>query len=243
MPVIRKLDKYVGEKQLKQIKKWMFRFVVLLSIATLWRIFTVDDSSRRQRLIFYMIQYMSMILVLFAATIVRKKFDFHIPIILETSFVIFAFCGFILGDVFDFYGKIPIWDDILHTLSGILLAIVGLVIIGMFVNSQKIPISLSPLFVSIAVVLFSLSLGALWEIGEYIYDDLLGTNTQQFMETTDGSITGEDDIPLQGHAALEDTMTDLMLDFVGSVVVATTYYVYEKRKGVHLVIDNIDEIK
>lgn len=230
MPILKKMDKYIGKDKLNIIKKSMLSIVIVLALGTVWRIFKVDDISRRQRLIFYMIQYTGMILVLFAATFVRKKFNFHIPILLETSFVIFAFCGFILGDVFDFYGKIPIWDDILHTLSGILLAIVGLVLIGSFVDSQKFPISLSPIFVSIAVVLFSLSLGALWEIGEYVYDDIFGTNTQQFMKTTSGSITDDKDIPLEGHEALEDTMTDLILDFGGSIVVATTYYVIERRK-------------
>ena len=242
MPILKKMDSYFGKERLNKLKKVLLSIVIALSIGTLWRIFkVVDDPERRQRLIFYMIQYVSMILVLFAATFVRKRFDFNIPIILEASFVIFAFCGFILGDVFDFYGKIPIWDDILHTLSGVILAVVGLVVIGAFVNSQKIPISLSPLFVSIAVILFSLSLGALWEIGEYLYDDVMGTNTQQFMKSTSGTLTDEEDIPLEGHEALEDTMMDLILDFGGAVAVATTYYIYEKVKGKSPLIDETSD--
>ena len=31
-----------------------------------------------------------------------------------------------------------------------------------------------------SVVLFSLALGALWEIGEYLVDDIFGTNNQQY---------------------------------------------------------------
>ena len=47
-----------------------------------------------------------------------------------------------------------------------------------------------------------------------------GTNTQQFMASTTGSLFTAEDIPLCGHAALRDTMTDLILDLVGSLLVA-----------------------
>ena len=40
------------------------------------------------------------------------------------------------------------------------------------------------------------------------------------METTSGSIYTDQDIPLVGHEALRDTMTDLTLDFIGGLIVA-----------------------
>ena len=51
----------------------------------------------------------------------KERLDLKIPIMLETSLTVFAFCGFVLGDVFDFI-KIPIWDSILHAFSGVILA-------------------------------------------------------------------------------------------------------------------------
>ena len=37
------------------------------------------------------------------------------------------------------------------------------------------------------------------------------------MQTTTGSFIGPDDVPLVGHEALRDTMTDFMLDGLGAV--------------------------
>ena len=68
--------------------------------------------------------------------------------------------------------------------------------------------------------MFSLGLGACWEIIEYTYDSIMGTNTQQFMATTTGSIFTPEDLPLCGHEALRDSMEDLILDFAGALLVA-----------------------
>lgn len=230
MKLIQKIDGYFKKNKRLQILKTILRVIVLVMlVATIYRIFRVEDEARKFRLLFYICQYTLMLLVLASANILKKKWDITIPIFIDASFVIFAFCGFILGDVLDFYGRIPMWDSILHTFSGVILALVGLVIIDNIVKVQRVPVYLSPLFISITVVLFSLSLGALWEIGEYIYDDFFGTNTQQFMATTAGTLTGDQDVPLAGHAALEDTMKDLMLDFAGAVLVSSTAYFYTKK--------------
>ena len=56
-----------------------------------------------------------------------------------------------------------------------------------------------------------LSMIALW---------LIHVIMEQFMASTTGSLFTAEDIPLCGHAALRDTMTDLILDLVGSLLVA-----------------------
>ena len=57
----------------------------------------------------------------------------------------------------------------------------------------------------------------------------MGTNTQQFMATTTSSLFTEEDVPLAGHEALRDTMTDLTLDFFGSLIVALFTLFTHKR--------------
>ena len=84
-------------------------------------------------------------------------------------------------------------------------------------------------FVSLFIFVFGLALGALWEIMEYSFDDLFLTNTQQFMETTTSSLISSTDVPLVGHEALRDTMTDLTLDFIGSLVVALYVFFNHKK--------------
>lgn len=149
---------------------------------------------------------------------------------LETSLTIFAFCGFVLGDVFDFYKKIPVWDSILHAFSGIILAYVGFVLIDYFVKRDSINLSMGHMYICVSVVLFSLALGAIWEIGEYLVDDIFGTNNQQYMKSTRGTLYGKEDEPLLGHEALNDTMKDLMLDLAGASIVGVVEYLKEDRR-------------
>ena len=86
------------------------------------------------------------------------------------------------------------------------------------------------MYICVCVVLSSLALGALWEIGEYLVDDIFGTNNQQYMKSTRGTLYGEKDEPLQGHEALNDTMKDLMLDLAGATAVGTVEYIREDHR-------------
>jgi uncharacterized membrane protein YjdF len=84
-------------------------------------------------------------------------------------------------------------------------------------------------FLCLFLVMFSLGLGAFWEILEYSYDSLMGTNTQQFMATTTSSIYTPDDIPLCGHDALSDSMQDLILDLFGALLVAVYGFIRHNK--------------
>ena len=60
------------------------------------------------------------------------------------------------------------------------------------------------------------------------------TNTQQFMATTTASITSADDIPLCGHEALRDTMSDMILNLLGSLLVSVFVFLrYDKLMVMH----------
>lgn len=217
------------EKNLRIIRKIINVTVWVIFIAAIGRL-VFGQTKNVQRGVFTVLQILLMLFVLNLPRFFKGQFHIEIPFVIDISIVIFSFCGFILGDVFNFYSKIHGWDSVLHTLSGVILAIVAFEIIAFLDKTYTIPISVSPFFLALTTVLFSLSLGALWEIGEYIVDDVLHTNSQQYMETTAGAVVSEDDIPLVGHAALTDTMKDLMLDLGGAVVVASIGYSNLKRK-------------
>lgn len=204
-------------------RQFIFWLVIaLLGLAIYLLIF--NDELSKERIVFYMGQFLAMLFVLRIPQFVKRKYNIRIPYSLDFAMITFAFCSFILGDVFNFYGKFPIWDSILHTFSGILIAYVGFIIIDFLDKEYSIPLSVSPMFMSILVISVALSIGAVWEIGEYLVDDFTGTNNQQYMASTRGTLYGEQDIPLEGHEALKDTMKDLMLDFAGAVAVATIGY-------------------
>ena len=217
-------------KRLKIIKTIICTLTMIMLIAAIVFLFIVDDSKKIRRLIFSIVQLLLMMGIIILPDHLKDKLGLKIPIMLETSLTVFAFCGFVLGDVFDFYKKIPVWDSILHAFSGIILAYVGFVLIDYFVKRDSINLSMGHMYICVSVVLFSLSLGAIWEIGEYLVDDIFGTNNQQYMKSTRGTLYGKEDEPLLGHEALNDTMKDLMLDFAGASIVGVVEYLKEDRR-------------
>ena len=177
-------------------------------------------GDNKGRLIFTIVQLLAMLFVLRIPAFIQEIYHFKIPYLLDFVLITFAFSGFILGDVFNFYGRIPYWDSVLHAFSGVVIAYVGFIVIEYLDKEFTIPLSVSPLFMSLIVVSVALAIGAIWEIGEYTVDDIFHTNNQQYMESTRSTLYDEDDIPLQGHDALNDTMKDLMLDLAGAIGVA-----------------------
>ena len=87
-----------------------------------------------------------------------------------------------------------------------------------------------PLMVFMWVVCFALSVGAVWEIMEFITDDLFGLNSQQYLV---GSGTFDATEPLLGHEALRDTMSDLMLDLGGAFSIALFGFFYLEKRNLH----------
>lgn len=212
-------------------RKLIFWSVVLMLGIAVFLLFT-RTGDNKGRLIFTIVQLVAMLFVLRIPKFIQDIYHFEIPHLLDFIFITFAFSGFILGDVLNFYGRIPYWDSILHTFSGVVIAYVGFIVIQYLDQEYRIPLSVSPLFMSLIVVCVALAIGAIWEIGEYTVDDIFKTNNQQYMETTRSTLYDEDDIPLQGHEALNDTMKDLMLDLAGAIGVACIEYVkLEKNKN------------
>ncbi len=203
-------------------RKFIFWLVVLMLGIALYLLLTRENN--KGRLIFTIVQLLAMLFVLRIPAFIQEIYHFEIPHLLDFVLITFAFSGFILGDVFNFYGRIPYWDSVLHAFSGVVIAYVGFIVIEYLDKEFTIPLSVSPLFMSLIVVSVALAIGAIWEIGEYTVDDIFHTNNQQYMESTRSTLYDEDDIPLQGHDALNDTMKDLMLDLAGAIGVACIEY-------------------
>lgn len=206
-------------KWMKNIQNSLYYFIIILDVSAIIHLFFIDDMDFKRVMLFNIAQYTFMLFVFSLPKIFKEKMNITIPTTLHFIVALFAFSGFILGDVFGFYDKFIWWDSLLHILSGFLLSYVALWIIDLLIQNTNY-IYLNKYFVSIFVVCFSLACGALWEIGEYTFDSIFGTNTQQYMQTTTGSLTSEEDIPLVGHEALNDTMKDLILDLGGCSLVA-----------------------
>ena len=181
-----------------------------------------------------------------------KKLSVTIPVGLETVILIFIFSAEILGEINAFYVKIPIWDSILHTTNGFLMAAIGFALIDLFNRSEKFSIKMSPYFVAFFAFCFSMTVGVLWEFFEFSMDQFFGLDMQK-----DWIVTAINSVKLNPIGAnvpihvdvqsvvingeqwnlggyldigLIDTMKDLIVNFIGAVVFSVIGILYLKNR-------------
>lgn len=189
--------------------------------------------------------------------IIQRKFKITLPNTLEAIIYIFIFSAEILGEIYNFYGNIPNWDLMLHTLNGFLCAAIGLSLIDLLNKNSK-SIHLSPLYVAIASFCFSMTIGVCWEFFEYGADKILNTDMQKDELIT--SISSVEFDPFQENKAkmikgisktilydenneelitiedgyldigLNDTMEDLWVNFIGASIYSILGYFYIKNR-------------
>lgn len=194
----------------------------LLMIAQIVSVIFLDNNTAVGHIAFQLFENLLMIIVTILPLILGKVIKIRIPKAMEIAFVGFCFASLVMGDLFDFYGRFSWWDVILHGMSGIMLGILGYAIYNTLGTND----SSSPIWVSIWIMCFALAAGAMWEIWEYATDAIFGLNSQEFL-TSSG--TFDCTTPLQGRAALKDTMEDLILDFIGAAIIAVTAFFNVKK--------------
>ena len=182
-----------------------------------------------------------------------KKLGVTIPVGLETVIFIFIFSAEILGEINAFYVKIPIWDTMLHTTNGFLMAAIGFALIDLFNRSDKFSIKMSPDFVAFFAFCFSMTVGVLWEFFEFSMDWFFAADMQKDwilpainsvkLNPTGANIPIHVDVQsvvingetwnLGGYLdiGIVDTMKDLMVNFVGAVVFSIIGIFYLKHRG------------
>ena len=176
-----------------------------------------------------------------------------IPVGLETVILIFIFSAEILGELNAFYVKSAVWDTILHTTNGFLMAAIGFALIDLFNRSDRFSIKMSPYFVAFFAFCFSMTVGVLWEFFEFSMDWFFGLDMQKDwilpsissvkLNPTGANVPVHVDIQsvvingekwnLGGYLdiGIVDTMKDLMVNFIGAVVFSIIGILYLKHRG------------
>lgn len=158
----------------------------------------------------------------FLPNIISKRAKIIIPSNMYIAYILFLYGCIFLGEIRNYYYKIPNWDTILHTFSGAMLGIVGFSFVNIINKNEKVHVELSPVFVVIFAFCFAVALGVIWEICEFTVDDVMGSNMQKFAM--------EDGTAILGREALKDTMEDLIVDTMGAFVMSIIGYISIKYK-------------
>ncbi|MDR1444801.1 MAG: hypothetical protein LBI94_07975 [Treponema sp.] len=161
----------------------------------------------------------------FGSTLIEKYQKIDIPDILEVIIVIFIYAGLFLSARFKLYYKFWWWDDLLHTLSGIIMGFIGFIVI--YKINYRYSMDISPVLVALFSFTFAITLGVFWEILEFSCDIITGSANQKWDLNDTETLMGK---PYQG-SGLRDTMSDLILDSIGAFVTSLiTYYMYKNEK-------------
>ncbi len=201
------------------------------------------------------------LLLFMVPTIVERRLQLELPGPLEIVILCFIFSSAVLGEIAEFYVKVPGWDTMLHTLNGFLMAAIGFSLIDLLNRSPRFHISLSPFFVAFVAFCFSMTTGVIWEFIEFAIDHLLHMDMQKdyvvpavysVALNPEGAnvpvlirdIRSTSILWLEGDAlretvirggyldiGLRDTMKDLLVNCLGAIVFSFIGVVYLHRRG------------
>lgn len=185
------------------------------------------------------------LLLLFAPLFIQNKFEITLPDGLEIAIYLFIFSAEILGEINNFYGIVPHWDTMLHTINGFLATAVGFSLIDILNKNSK-GIKLSPFYLCLVAFCFSMTIGVLWEFFEYGADKFFNLDMQKdtLVETISSvkfNPNGENKVVIlenigstviydvdgdvlqtinEGYLdiGINDTMKDLFVNFIGAII-------------------------
>ena len=152
----------------------------------------------------------------FLPGLVERQFRLQLPIEFTLVNCLFLYAALGLGDAQRFYDKFWWWDIMLHSISALVIGLIGFLVVYVFYRTKRI--HMAPFYVAMVSFGFAVTLGVMWEIFEFGMDWSFGLNLQQ--------------------SGLVDTMTDLMVDTLGALAAAWIGYAYVKD-GDSMIADRI----
>ncbi len=192
-------------------------------------------------------------------SLIERRLHINLPDTLEIIILLFIYAAEILGEIQEYYVIIPFWDDILHTLNGFLFAAVGFSLVNILNRNKRVMLELSPFYMAVTAFCFSMTIGVLWEFFEWGVDTFMAKDMQKdtvlqaihsvtlhpegrnipvhirdiadvILVHSDGTQTA---LGVGGYLdiGLIDTMSDLLVNFIGAVVFSIIGFFYVKSQG------------
>ena len=159
----------------------------------------------------------------------------RVPLPLEAAEAVFAFCANVLGEMLGFYLRFPWWDAVLHVLWGFLGGLVG---VAWLQALQGQPLNRRAS--AVTALGFAALTGICWEFFEFAMDALFHMDMQKdvWLKSISSLLLNEEGVnaavtetletvtvngkPWPGipDVGLRDTISDLFLNFIGSLLAA-----------------------
>lgn len=188
------------------IKKINIMFILISIIGSLYFVFTRDNN------IVLILKDIFIILSISALYIIQKIFKIKINEVVNLVYIIFIFMAHFLGVICELYNYIYWFDKFVHFLSGIVTSFVAIYLLIIFKKNKNMFFDI--LFISA----LSLMVASLWEIFEYLSSYYFNLDPQKVINT-----------------GVTDTMGDIIVAFLGSILVSICYY-FENKYNYNLLI-------
>lgn len=252
MKKMRKRMRVMGKALKMELREHKSSFMVYVTLRALVILMMILQIFNRNFENVFLCILTLVLLVL--PSLIQVNLKIELPTALEIIILLFIFAAEILGEIQAYYLKVPVWDTVLHTLNGFLMAAIGIALVDILNRHKKFSIQLSPAFVAIVAFCFSMTIGVIWEFFEFGMDQIFHFDMQKdtvvhaiYSVTLDPSktnqvvaIEGINDTVVNGTAlglggyldiGLLDTMEDLMVNFAGALVFSVIGYFYVKNRG------------
>lgn len=239
------------KKKLKKAKKTLITYFVLRVLVIACMVAQSMNGNWENVLLCVLT-----LLLFTIPTIFSETLNITLPSTLETIVYIFIFAAEILGEVQSFYTHVIYWDSILHTINGFICAAIGFSLIDLLNTNDNIHVNLSPIFVSIVAICFSMTIGVIWEFFEYSVDKLLLKDMQKdtivktissvaldekkennpiVVDNIEKTIiyTKDKEVVIEGgylDLGINDTMKDLFVNFLGAITYSLIGFLYIKNR-------------
>lgn len=180
----------------KVIARFNILLVIIAVIGSYYYVFTRDNQLG------LILKDASILITITLPYIIEKIFKTKISIVIKTTYIVFIFIAQFLGVTVELYNHISWFDKFTHWLSGIITALLSLSLLSKFKLYNKKNV----LFNIIWMISITLAIASLWECFEYGANILFGGDAQRVATT-----------------GVNDTMQDIIVAFIGSIIVSLIY--------------------
>lgn len=177
------------------IKKINILLIIISIIGSFYFAFTRDDN------VVLVLKDISILFTINLLYIIQKIFKIKINSAINFIYISFIFIAHFLGVICELYNYIYWFDKFAHFISGIITSLVAIYILTKLNNKNSIFINI------LYIIAFTLMIASLWEIFEYLSSYYFNVDPQKVV------LTG-----------VNDTMGDIIVAFLGSILVSICYY-------------------
>lgn len=171
------------------------------------------------------------LLCYFIPVIFQRRFKIYIPSYLLIIIYLFIYAHFILGEIHRAYDSSVIFDKVLHTTGGVVIACIGISVVFSLSNMKNNKVRLSPFFVVLFAFCFALAIEYVWELFEYSVDRITGANMQRWQDAiVDYTEEGNAIVSVPYGSGLKDSMGDMFVNILGALgVCIISFFVLVKK--------------